>query len=264
MMVETGKGRGNTSRAGRFLAIVLIATGWGGCARIATSGQRTAGDPEAMGSDEAGPQGTLTPFSGKLMDDNPFEAEQAFDDVPIIKHALSRPGYSRAAFTPEPSSELMPNPFKTEMRKQRESEGGLEPSTIAVRQLMMSQADADLETDLSAMPEPDFRGQGRNKRSAASSASAETELDVVGFLARQHGKIKSCYEMGLALDPSIEGKITVEFKVSRKGKVKRPKVVQSDLPRSVERCILHTLKQLDFPDQDDPSAVFEYPFFFAR
>jgi hypothetical protein len=36
------------------------------------------------------------------------------------------------------------------------------------------------------------------------------------------------------------------------------------MPRSVERCILHTLKKLEFPSHDNPKVVFEYPFFFAR
>jgi hypothetical protein len=135
-------------------------------------------------------------------------------------------------------------------------------ATIAVKQLMMQQADAERATDLSP-PEPDFRGSRGSLGPSLEGASSEAEIDVVGYLAREHARIKTCYELGLAQDPSIAGKVTVRFRVTRRGKIKRARVVHSELPRAVERCILHTLEQLALPAQIDPSVVFEYPFFFG-
>lgn len=209
---------------------------------------------------------TTTPFTSEPgLLENPFTTEHALKDVPIIKHALEQPRPTPDTTAQTPFGQLMPNPFTVKTKgKTRPNASEPDPATIAVQQLMMKEADANLDNSRDSAPEPDFKGMGRSKKSAASTASDDVDLDVVGYLARQHRKIKTCYEMGLAADPSIEGKITVEFKVSRKGKVKRPRVVSSDMPRSVERCILHTLKRLDFPPHDDPKAVFEYPFFFAR
>lgn len=270
-MVELETARGLEVRWGGLVLVVIAMTVSVSCARVAASGQRTAGDPDALAGADADRGESTIPYTGKLeLDESPWATERALAEIPFIKHALTRSATTRPA-TAEPEirprpGELAPNPFAEELKRRadRRPEDDAGSATIAVRQLMMKEADADRATDLSAAPEPDFRGQGRQKKSAASSASNDVELDVIGYLARQHAKIKTCYEMGLAVDPSIEGKITVKFKVNRRGKVRRARVMHSELPRSVERCILHTLKKLDFPDQEDPSVVFEYPFIFGR
>lgn len=269
-MVEIGKARGFEIRWVGPVLVVIAMTVSVSCARVAASGQRTTGDPDALADTYPAQPESTTPYTGRLeLYENPWDTERALAEVPFIKHALTRPATSKPTTGKSRASpqtgELMPNPFADALpqRADRPSDDGAGSATIAVEQLMMKQADADRVTDLNAAPEPDFRGLGRHKKSAASSASVDADLDVIGYLARQRAKIKTCYEMGLAIDPSIEGKITVKFRVNRKGKVKRARVVLSELPRSVERCILHTLKKLDFPRQDDPSVVFEYPFFFG-
>ena len=75
--------------------------------------------------------------------------------------------------------------------------------------------------------------------------------------------MKSCYEMGLLADPTIEGKVTVRFKVSGSGEVTEAEVIMSELPKVVDRCIVHGIERLSFPPQEEKSTTFEYPFFFG-
>jgi hypothetical protein len=219
----------------------------------------------------------LEPLSG----DRIAPAADEGGAAPVIGAKDTESGPSPAAPTPPtigmgigiaPALELFDNPYP-DLAVAEPAAPAAEPapkvkagegsSTIAVSQLMMKDADADVGPDHTLAPEPDFSRGKWGKASAGERASDERNLDVLEYLVEQQRRIKTCYEMGLMVDPTIEGKVKVRFTVLRSGRVKDAEVLLNELPPVVGKCILHKIEKFEFPVQDDARKTYEYPFFFG-
>jgi TonB family protein len=205
----------------------------------------------------------LQPLSGGAE----AEAQLAAADAPTTAGAKADGG-------PVEPVELLANPFlgvsidppkkkKKQKKAKKQAKPQSDSTTIAVNQLMMKDADADLGGPLMSAKDVSFKKQWKKKGQASGKGSLDDESEVIHLLARWRSKIKSCYEMGLLADPTLEGKVTVRFKVARSGKVTKARVLSSELPAVVGKCIVHKIKKLAFPPQEEPSSTYEYPFIFG-
>jgi hypothetical protein len=99
----------------------------------------------------------------------------------------------------------------------------------------------------------------RSKPSAGFLDDAEVKR-VVG---RAKGAIKGCYERALPRDPTLEGRLEVNFTVSGSGKVSSVRITGNELNDQVGRCVAAVFERLRFPQPKGGAASFSSPFFFT-
>lgn len=89
---------------------------------------------------------------------------------------------------------------------------------------------------------------------------------IAAVINRNQGQIRFCYEQGLQGDPSLNGRVAVDFTIGGKGLVKEASVASSTLKaKAVEDCILMRLKTWKFPLPDGGVDVkVSYPFTLRR
>ena len=93
------------------------------------------------------------------------------------------------------------------------------------------------------------------------------DLDLVAEVIKKNlGQIRFCYEQGLQSEPSLSGKVTVEFVIGGSGQVKTAGVKNSSLgSQTVDECILSRLRSWRFALPEGGSDVkVVYPFSFKR
>jgi outer membrane biosynthesis protein TonB len=78
-------------------------------------------------------------------------------------------------------------------------------------------------------------------------------------------KIRDCYNPALAEEPSLKGKVVLEWEIGNGGVVENPQVVSSDLNNQrVESCVVEVIKNIRFRNAAKYNlAVVRYPFVFA-
>lgn len=91
------------------------------------------------------------------------------------------------------------------------------------------------------------------------SMSRETIRRIV---QRHISEVRFCYEQGLQQNPSLEGRITVNWIISPTGAVSSSRVVNSTVSNGrVEQCIASSVQRWSFPQPDGGSPVgVNYPF----
>lgn len=93
------------------------------------------------------------------------------------------------------------------------------------------------------------------------------DLDLVAEVIKKNlGQIRFCYEQGLQSEPSLSGKVTVEFTIGGSGQVKTAGVRSSTLgSQVVDECILSRLRSWRFALPEGGADVkVVYPFSFKR
>lgn len=96
------------------------------------------------------------------------------------------------------------------------------------------------------------------------SGSFDSSL-VVKQIKRRLKSIQRCYEKELRQNPSLAGKVTVQFTIEQRGNVTGAKTVQNTTgSSSVGNCVTKTVARFRFnPGPDGGSVTFKYPFIFA-
>lgn len=93
------------------------------------------------------------------------------------------------------------------------------------------------------------------------------DLDLVAEVIKKNlGQIRFCYEQGLQSEPSLSGKVTVEFVIGGSGQVKSAGVKNSSLgSQIVDDCIVSRLRSWRFALPEGGADVkVVYPFSFKR
>lgn len=120
------------------------------------------------------------------------------------------------------------------------------------------------------------RGQGAalgRRQARAPEARVERGTpNVSGFLTREqiervvrrHSRgIRFCYERELQSDPSLGGRISVNWTIGLDGRVNAQSVVENTMGnRSVESCILREVSRMRFDEPDGGMVNVTYPFTF--
>src|SRR5690606_13060519 len=87
---------------------------------------------------------------------------------------------------------------------------------------------------------------------------------VADVIRRNMGQILFCYEQGLQLDPSLTGRVGVNFVVGANGQVKTAGVGNTTLnSKQIEDCVIARLKSWKFPlPTGGVDVKVAYPFLF--
>ena len=77
--------------------------------------------------------------------------------------------------------------------------------------------------------------------------------------------IQRCYETELRTNPTLEGKVTVEFTIVERGTVTNARASENTTgSAAVANCVVRTVRRFRFnPGPDGGSVTFSYPFVFA-
>ncbi|MGD8861781.1 MAG: AgmX/PglI C-terminal domain-containing protein [Myxococcales bacterium] len=88
---------------------------------------------------------------------------------------------------------------------------------------------------------------------------------VVAMIRKRIGAIRACYERELRRNPTLAGKVTVEFTIQPRGNVTGVKVVANTTgDNAVGKCVANAVARFRFnPGPDGGSVTFSYPFVFA-
>lgn len=79
------------------------------------------------------------------------------------------------------------------------------------------------------------------------------------------GTLRRCYDVGLATDAHLEGRVVVAFEIDGTGRVRNARDQGSVLPsRSVVDCVVTAFQKLRFPHPSGGPVRVVYPVFFAR
>ena len=100
-------------------------------------------------------------------------------------------------------------------------------------------------------------------------ATVEGGLDkdaIAAVINRNKGQIIYCYEQGLQGQPSLSGRVDVDFVIGAVGRITKAKIGQSSLgSRSVEECMIAKMKTWQFPHPvGNVNVDVQYPFELRR
>jgi TonB family protein len=89
---------------------------------------------------------------------------------------------------------------------------------------------------------------------------------VVGMIRSRIGAIRACYERELKSDPSLAGRITVQFTIEERGNVTGVSVSENTIGNDeVGQCVARAVQGFRFnPGPEGSSVAFSYPFVFER
>jgi hypothetical protein len=110
---------------------------------------------------------------------------------------------------------------------------------------------------------------GSNPIALTQEATIESGLDrdqIAAVVNRNMGQVRFCYEQGLQSDPSLNGRVAIDFTISGAGQVSVAQVANTTLnSKMVEECIVMRLKTWKFPlPQGGVNVKVVYPFNLKR
>jgi len=89
---------------------------------------------------------------------------------------------------------------------------------------------------------------------------------IDGYIRRNLAKIRWCYEKELGKNPNLFGKIVINFKIKKSGRVGYSNVKRTTMGSpKVEKCVARQIKQIRFPKPNGGGIVIvNYPFVFKN
>jgi hypothetical protein len=102
-------------------------------------------------------------------------------------------------------------------------------------------------------------------REGKLAVSGRLPPEVVQRIVRQNfGRFRMCYQTGLGRNPSLEGRVSARFVISRDGSVANVSNGGSDLPdAAVVSCVLSAFYGLSFPEPEGGIVTVAYPIMLA-
>ena len=83
-------------------------------------------------------------------------------------------------------------------------------------------------------------------------------------MRQSFGLFRGCYEAGLRVNPTLEGRVTARFVIARDGSVATVQSGGADLPDpGVVSCVLRAYRSLSFPAPKDGIVTVTYPLTFT-
>ena len=139
--------------------------------------------------------------------------------------------------------------------------GGGEAADID--QIKVAGGDKNVKT---AGPGDERAVKGVVKKKAPTAAGGSGLMDpgeVAKVVNQKIGAIKGCYEQALKRDPTLKGKVTIQFTIAGSGKVTSAKATVNELGPQVGSCMVAAFMRFRFPPPDGGTITFEYPFMFT-
>lgn len=112
------------------------------------------------------------------------------------------------------------------------------------------------EDPLGSAPKPGVR-------QASATVKGAMDKDIIRRIVRAHiNEIRLCFNQGLAKDPTLEGRVTIQFTIGPDGTVPVAVVQDSNLTDpKVAQCMAKAVKRWKFPKPDGGgNVVVTYPF----
>lgn len=114
----------------------------------------------------------------------------------------------------------------------------------------------------------EVRVRGRTDVEGGDMVGGDGDFDqatVVRMIRTRMGAIRACYEQQLRRNPTLEGKVTVEFTIQTTGSVSGAHATENTTnDAAVASCVVSTVGRFRFnPGPTDGSVVFQFPFVFA-
>ncbi|MEM9453847.1 MAG: AgmX/PglI C-terminal domain-containing protein [Myxococcota bacterium] len=100
-------------------------------------------------------------------------------------------------------------------------------------------------------------------RQAKATVRGALDRDIIRRIVRSHiNEVRYCYRQGLAKDPTLAGRVTIELTIDPSGKVPTANVKSTSLSDDeVAECIAKATKRWRFPKPSDGGvAIVTYPF----
>jgi outer membrane biosynthesis protein TonB len=97
---------------------------------------------------------------------------------------------------------------------------------------------------------------------STATVTGSLDKDIIRRIVRAHiNEVRYCYNQGLARDPSLSGKVSIQFTISTTGSVAVSKVADSTIAdEGVSNCIAKAVKRWTFPKPTGGIVVVTYPF----
>ena len=98
------------------------------------------------------------------------------------------------------------------------------------------------------------------------TSNGSLDKDIIRRIVRRHlNEVKYCYELGLAKQPKLDGRVVVKFTISGTGQVLASFIQSSTLgATAVEMCVVNAVKRWEFPAPEKGGLAFvSYPFQFS-
>jgi hypothetical protein len=108
-------------------------------------------------------------------------------------------------------------------------------------------------------------GKGGKVTAGTTSVAGRLPPEVIQRLVRQQlGRMKACYQAGLARNPNLHGRISVRFVIGQDGSVTSASNQGSDLPDgAVVACVVGTFTKMAFPQPEGGIVTVVYPLSFS-
>lgn len=102
-------------------------------------------------------------------------------------------------------------------------------------------------------------------RIGTTTVTGKLPAEVIQRIVRQnYGRFRSCYEIGLRSNPSLQGRVAVRFVIGRDGSVSNVSNGGSDLPdQTVVQCVVRAYYGLSFPQPENGIVTVIYPIMFS-
>ena len=109
------------------------------------------------------------------------------------------------------------------------------------------------------------RGRVTRVSSRRLQATGKISREQIARVINQHlGEVQYCYETQLLKEPSLKGKLVLEWSINTSGSVGRVKQKLSTMQSpKVSSCIIASLKRWKFPKPQGGTVVVSYPFIFS-
>lgn len=96
-------------------------------------------------------------------------------------------------------------------------------------------------------------------------ASGANNASVRNVVRAHLGEVSACYDRRLLARPTLQGRLEVQFTISRAGHVTNASVASSTLhDEPTEHCILSALRSWQFPRSPGGVVLATYPFVLRR
>ena len=83
-------------------------------------------------------------------------------------------------------------------------------------------------------------------------------------MRNNYGEFRRCYESGLARNPKLEGRVTVQFVINLDGTVTRPRIAENSLADcDAARCVRDNFLPLLFPKPQGGNVTVRFPIKFV-
>lgn len=135
----------------------------------------------------------------------------------------------------------------------------------ALGELSKASKATPLEVEL-RVAEPQAAGTPPQLRVGSTSMGGRLPPELIQKVVRDaYGRLRRCYEVGLAKNANLEGKVVVRFLITREGKVGDVAVAQGTTlsDKAAIECMVKEYKSLAFPPPEGGIVTVVYPIMFS-